>query len=158
MNRDQAERWVVISALVVAGVYAYRRLTETPADTTSLKSVLGIGAPPKAGAFVTAWGFTFLGVSVLATASPPLGGAFAILIMAASFLTNGPAILGDVQKQQTTGLSAAAAAAQQSGATSIISKVPGVALPFTDPSSPLGAPIQGSLSNQGLGTPAAGVR
>lgn len=101
MSNDQAERWVVISALVVAGVWAYRRLTEQPATAFSVKSAVGQGAPLAAGAFITSWGVVFLGVSVMAAASPPLGGAFAILIMTTDLLANTPALVGDVGKQST---------------------------------------------------------
>lgn len=102
MSPDMAERWVVISALVVAGVYAYQRLAAggQTQPKASLQSIVGAEKPPAAlGAFVTAWGFTFLTVSILATANPELGAAFAILIMTADLLTNLPAITGIVGKR-----------------------------------------------------------
>lgn len=94
MSEDQAQQWVVISAAIVLGVYAYRRVTETVADQVSLRELVGLGQPAPVGSFVTAWGFTFLVVSILATANAQLGGAFAMLIATSDFLTNAPALFG----------------------------------------------------------------
>lgn len=124
MNQQTAERWVTISAALVLGMYAYRRLTESPSDTATIKNVFGIGAPAPLGKFITAWGVVFLGISIMATAAPGLGGSFAILVAAADFLTNSQAVFTDVGVQQTKGLSASAAAAQMVGATSLIQTIP----------------------------------
>lgn len=94
MTDESAQQWVVISAAVVLGVYAYRRVTETAADQVTLRELVGLGNPAPLGSFVTAWGFTFLVVSIIATANPPLGGAFALLIATSDFLTNAPALFG----------------------------------------------------------------
>ena len=99
MDKGTAERWVVISALVVAGIYGYRRVVE-PAEKGNLKNILGQGNPVPIGQFVTAWGFCYLVIAIMAEASPGLGGAFAILIGVSDLLTNGPALFGDINKQQ----------------------------------------------------------
>ena len=101
MDNSTAERWVVVSALTVGGIYAYRRLTE-PAQPGGLKNIVGVGPPVPLGQFATAWGFTFLVVGIMATASPGLGGSFAILIMTADLLTNTANLTADVAKQQGT--------------------------------------------------------
>lgn len=109
MDKATAERWVTISAVLVAGIYAYRRLTETVSPPTSFKNLLGVGPLPPLGVFVTAWGFTFLVVSIMAEAAPGLGGAFAILIGTSDLLTNSSSVFADVGKH--TGQPATTAAA-----------------------------------------------
>jgi hypothetical protein len=100
MTDSQAEQWVITSALVVAGVYGYRRLTEQPtAPPVTLKELAGAGQLPPLGAWATAWGFTFLVVSIIATAAPELGAAFAILIATGDLMTNAQSILKDVGAQ-----------------------------------------------------------
>lgn len=101
MDSSTAERWVTISALIVAAMYGYRRVTEPVASPTTAKSLVGVGNPAPLGAFATAWGFTFLIVSIMASAAPGLGGAFAILIAASDFLTNSAAVFADVTKLET---------------------------------------------------------
>ena len=127
MSRDSAQRWVVISALLVAGVYGYRRITE-PVQPGKLSNILGIGELVPLGQFATAWGFTYLVVAIMAEAAPGLGGAFAILIAAADFLANTGSAVADIGKAESgklkattlnfgaTALSSAAPAAQQAAA------------------------------------------
>jgi hypothetical protein len=89
MTSGQAERAVVTSAVVVAAVYAYRSLTEGTSTTASgASNLLGIGAPAQLGRFVTAWGFTFFVLSLLAEAAPGLGGSFAILAAVTDIMAN----------------------------------------------------------------------
>jgi hypothetical protein len=97
VNRSTAEHWVVISAVVTAGVYFYRLITEGSSPPATLKRTAGAGSPPvPVGAFATAWGFTYLIVALIAEAAPGLGGAFAILIMAGDLLANGSEVFKDV--------------------------------------------------------------
>lgn len=98
MTSEGAERAITISALVVAGVYAYRRLNEPASTQTSgrLAQLAGKGAPPPLGVFITAWGFTFLMLSVVASAAPGLGGSMAILVALGDILSNGQQIAKDV--------------------------------------------------------------
>lgn len=111
MDRSSAERWVTISAFIVIAVYGYRRITE-PAEAGGLKNIAGQGSPVPLGQFVTAWGFCFFVVAILAEASPGFGGPFAILIATADVLNNMQGLLQAVAKQapQVTGGSTAAAA------------------------------------------------
>lgn len=94
MSSDTAERWVVISALTVIGIYAYRRLIE-PVQKGGLKNIVGIGNPVPLGQFATAWGVTFLILSFIATASPGVGGSLSILVMTGDILANGGQIASD---------------------------------------------------------------
>jgi hypothetical protein len=119
VNEATAERWVVISAVTVAGVYAYRRVVEPSSPPATAKKILGVGGLPPLGAFATAWGFVYLVVAAMATAAPGLGGGFAILIMTADLLTNTADLTKDLgQQQQKQKLPAAVpASAAKPGAT-----------------------------------------
>lgn len=99
MDSSTAERWVVVSALIVIAVYGYRRIVE-PVQQGNLKNIIGIGNPVPLAQFMTAWGFTYFVLAVAANASPGLGGSMAILIATGDLLTNAPAILGDVTHQE----------------------------------------------------------
>ena len=102
MTDSQAEKWVVTSALIVAAIYGYRRLTETPGQPpVTLKQVAGVGELPPLGAWATAWGFTFLVIALIATASPEVGASFAVLIAVGDLMTNAQSIFADVGQQQS---------------------------------------------------------
>lgn len=99
MTKAGAERAVVISALVVFIVYFYRHFTEGT-DTNSsggLGQLLGIGTPASIGKFVTAWGFVFFILAIVADAAPGLGGSFAILAATGDVLANTTQVAKDVQ-------------------------------------------------------------
>jgi hypothetical protein len=122
MSQGTAERWVVISALVVAGVYAYRRIVE-PVQTGNLKNIIGIGNPVPLGQFATAWGTMYLVIAIMASAAPGLGGGFAILVMTGDLLTNTANLTADLNKQQGTTTQAAtggAATTTTGGASNIV--------------------------------------
>jgi hypothetical protein len=94
MQPANAENWVTTSALVVIVVYGYRRITESGIGK-GVKSLTGSGEPSSFGQFITAWGFTFFVISLLAQASPGFGGSVALLVMTADLLTNAQAVFGD---------------------------------------------------------------
>lgn len=99
MNSADSDRWVVIAALVVVGIYAYRRLTETVSTQgISVKGALGLANPLPVSAFVTAWGFTFFVIALMAAFNPALGGAFALLVMTTDLLTNAPALFSKTSR------------------------------------------------------------
>lgn len=101
MNQQSAEKAVTISALIVAGVYIYRRLTEGtgPATGSKLAQLAGQGSPPPAGVFITAWGITYLVISILASASPGFGGSFAILVATGDLLSNTQQVANDINQK-----------------------------------------------------------
>lgn len=152
MNKATAERWVTISALLVAGVYAYRRLTEATSQPVTLKKLVGIGNPVPLGAFATAWGFTFLVIAVMAEAAPGLGGAFAILIGTSDLLTNSSSVFGDVAKAQAGQLTAVAeTSAITTGVASGLSTIGHNAVSFT------GKTLTGKISNFNDSGTASGI-
>lgn len=108
MSEQTAERWVTISAFIVAAVYGYRRITEATAPPVTLKKLAGIGELPPLGSFATAWGLMFLIIAIMTEAAPGLGGGFAILVATSDLLTNSSSVFADVSKQEQAGTSAAA--------------------------------------------------
>lgn len=111
MNRSQAETAVTGSALVVGGIYVYRRLSETDAQVSAakglrLKQLAGAGPVLPVGPFVVGWGFTFLVLALLAQVDPRLGGNLAILVATGSILTNGEQLFSNLQGQLGGGSSA----------------------------------------------------
>jgi hypothetical protein len=146
MDQATAERWVTISALLVIAVYGYRRITET-AQPGTLRNVLGQSPPVPLGQFVTAWGVTFLGIAIMAEASPPLGGSFAILIAVADFLNNAQPLFSDLGKQQKQPTAAAG-----SSSTTPAPGTPGATNPastgsaFQNPFAPITSPLTGPLT------------
>lgn len=176
MSKQGAERAVTISALVVFGVYFYRHLTEgtsfasTPSNcpvpksnsgsVTKVEQFLGFGTAANLGQFITAWGFTFFVISMMAQAAPGLGGAFAILVMTADLLGNGCQLFHDVNTKVTaqSAGSAATSGAQSVGAqastqphSNFYGQPPGV--PITG--GPQGgiAPFSGAAAAVGQGLP-----
>jgi hypothetical protein len=153
MSDAHAEQWITVSAVTVAGVYAYRRLTEPAKPPATAKKIVGIGDLPPLGPWATAWGLTFLMVALMAEVSPSLGGSFAILIAAGDLLTNSASVFADVAKQEDNKGAAAAAAKAgasadatasdpntnpvQAGASSVAGAVGDVAPTFVPPFIPL---------------------
>jgi hypothetical protein len=83
MNEAQAQTAVTVSATVVAGMYAYRKLTETKTSSST-------------GHFVIGYAFTFITLAVIAQAAPGVGGPLAVLIATGDLLTNGTALFKDL--------------------------------------------------------------
>lgn len=111
MTREGAESAVTASALIVGGIYVFRRLSETDVQLTSssglrLKQLAGAGPVMPAGPFVTGWGFTFLVISLMAQAAPDLGGSFALLVAAGAVLGNGVAVSQDISSKLGAGAGA----------------------------------------------------
>lgn len=106
MTKTQSNEAIIISALLVAGIYGYRRATEPLSGAKEKQN----GASPRQlaqpftgeeiaplGRFVTGWGFAYLVISIMGAASPGLGGWFAILLGTGSVLGNGLAISQDLE-------------------------------------------------------------
>lgn len=164
MDRAAADRWVTISAVIVLGMYGYRRLTEAASSPVTIKKLIGVGNPVPLGAFATAWGFTFLVLSIMAEAAPGLGGGFAILIATSDFLTNSQSVFSDVTKQEGSAAGSTSASTtpnpQTQAATvgSNLVDVPGGGLAPLEPLDPGGAPVGGiiGLTGTGINTPPLG--
>lgn len=105
MNAQGADRAITTSALLVAGIYTYRRLTEGAGSPSGSKAaqLLGRGSPPSIGVFITAWGTAFLVMAIVAQASPGLGGSFAILTAVADLMSNGQQLAADINGKVAAG-------------------------------------------------------
>lgn len=106
MNQKSAETAVVSSALIVGGIYAYRKLVEgsIPPNTNrvsvdkkgKLATIAGYGDLPPIGQFITGWGFAFTVMALLSQFAPSFGGSLAILVATGDVLGNGLAVSQDV--------------------------------------------------------------
>lgn len=106
MTQQGAERAVTVSALVVAGIYTYRRLTEgsgPPTKGSKVAQLAGQGAPANVGSFITAWGLVYLVISIVTSAAPSLGGSFAILVAVGDALTNTAQVATDINSKVAGG-------------------------------------------------------
>lgn len=94
MTADSAKTAVTMSAVVVGGVYAYRKLA-TPNAKASPTSH-----------FVLGFMVVYVGLAMVAEVAPDVGGMFAWLIAVGDLLVNGTQITKDIN----TGLKTTAAA------------------------------------------------
>jgi hypothetical protein len=124
VNQAQGETAVTTSALIVTGLYAYRKATEgetkAPASQKTAKGVkgyveapLGLGELAPLGEWATGMGFTFILLSILTSVNSTFGGSFAILVATGAVLTNGQAVLKDLEH----GLNSTSAAAPAPGSS-----------------------------------------
>lgn len=120
MTPQGAEKAITTSALIVAGIYAYRRVTEGSGSPSGSKAaqLLGQGSPPSVGVFITAWGTAFLIMSIMATVSPGLGGSFAIVTAVADVLSNGQQLATDINGKLGTTTTTSKTAASKTAASS----------------------------------------
>jgi hypothetical protein len=87
-----ANSMIKVAALVVAGIYAYRRFTEGTAQELKVSTKI-----TPLGQFVVAWSVVFFGLTLLAGPTPTLAGNMAILVMLGSILANGQQVSKDLQ-------------------------------------------------------------
>jgi hypothetical protein len=100
MTADGAKSAVTISAVVVGGTFAYRKIT-SPAGT------------PTTSHFLLGFMVVYITLSILADAAPEIGGMGAALVAVGDLLTNGTAITNDLNR----GLKATAAATKPTATT-----------------------------------------
>ncbi len=89
----QANSAIKVSALIVGGVYLYRRFTEgTASELKASETVTPLGR------FLVGWGVVFFSLSALAGPFPGVAGELAILLVLGTLLTNGVQISKDLNK------------------------------------------------------------
>lgn len=122
MSKGTAERLVVSSAVVVGGVYAYLRY----------KGQAKLSLPE----FGTAWGVTFLVLSLVASIAPAVAGGFSLIILTSDLLENQPALSAAIASdtQAPSGLTGVDTA---SGAILPLNQLPRTPVPITPASQPL---------------------
>jgi hypothetical protein len=102
---------VKISALVVAGVYLFRRFTEdVPERVTHPQNQV---AP--LGRFILAFSILYLSLSIAVGPAPTLAAAMAILIMVAVLLANGISVTQDLREGLGTAKPKTAARGRRGG-------------------------------------------
>lgn len=108
---EQGEKAVTISALVTGGMYAYRYYTEKPSGAESTetkgaveayKAAYGWGPVLPLHKWVPAMGITYLVLSILASASPQIGGDGAILVGTGAFFGNALALKKDLNGEKSS--------------------------------------------------------
>jgi hypothetical protein len=98
----RAQKWVLTAAILVAVMYAFRRIVEpsvttAPARGGTAAKITGAGSPPPAlGQWAVSYGVGFLLLSVIALGAPELAASVAMLMVAGSFLTNGTSLIADI--------------------------------------------------------------
>lgn len=108
MSPEQSENAIALSALIVGGMFAYRKAVEPnaasfkkeypePSVIADYKSVFGAAPPIEWAQWVKATGVLFIGVSILGSASPDIGGNLAILIATTAIIGQGLAVAHDLQ-------------------------------------------------------------
>lgn len=108
---ESANSMIKIGALLVGGIYAFRRFTEGTAEQEKRSTKL---AP--LGQFVIAWGTVFLVLSIIAPAAPTLAGNMALLLVVASLLSNGVQASKDIKAGMNRSLKERNAALPHRGA------------------------------------------
>lgn len=92
MSPEKAQNTIKVAALVVGGVYLYRRFTEGSAVENGGHQVTPLGR------WLVGWGVVFFSLSVISGYWPGLAGELAVLIMITTLITNGVQIAGDLHK------------------------------------------------------------
>ena len=112
MTRGQAEQAVVISALVVGGVWAWRKLIEpatsqagkAAGSNSQLLKVIGAEpTPANTAEFAVGFGFTYMTLSIGATIAPDVAGYLAVLVAVGDLLINGASVFADINQQLGAG-------------------------------------------------------
>lgn len=113
MNTEQAENSVTLSALVVTGMYAYRKAVEPVPNFKRLteegkggvraqniikdyQAIFGAAPPVEWSQFLKAAGALYITLAIVAQASPDIGGAAAILIAGSAVIGGGVAVMNDL--------------------------------------------------------------
>ena len=125
-----AEATIVVCAVIVGGVWAFRTLYETgksgielssgPKEGKSqLQTLAGMSVhPAKPAEFIVGFGFVFFSLSVIALPAPDLAKWFAVLIAVGTTLANGSQLFTDINAGVST------ATTLESGATTELATKP----------------------------------
>ena len=108
MTKASAEQAVTVSALLVGGIWAYRKVIEpatsqagkNTASSSQLLKVIGAEpTPANAAQFAVGFGFTYMTLATVATFAPDVAGWLAILVAAGDLLINGASVFTDISSQ-----------------------------------------------------------
>ncbi|HET9721121.1 MAG TPA: hypothetical protein VFP55_13655 [Solirubrobacteraceae bacterium] len=102
---SRAQRWVLTAGLLTLIIYTFRRIVEPTTSAAprggSAARLAGHGSPPPSlEHWAVSYGAAFLGLSILAMATPELAASIAALAVAGNLLSNGSAITSDITRLQ----------------------------------------------------------
>ena len=117
LNAAHAQKWILASAIVVAGMYLVRRLVEgagvigvgSNTNNSRTLALLGSGPPPPLETWLVAYGVSYTGLAIIALGAPELAAAFAILVMVVNVINNGATVSRDLTALQRVQMPASAA-------------------------------------------------
>lgn len=102
----KAQSWVLVSAVLTAVIYAFRKMVEpsTPPSkkTGKLASLVGAGQTPTTENWVISYGAAFMILSIVALGAPELAASLAIMALAGNLLTNGITLASDLTNLEGT--------------------------------------------------------
>jgi hypothetical protein len=137
MTRGGAETAVLTSAVVVGGIWAFRKVVE-PATVQSSRAsnpsqavLKVIGAEPRpanTAQFAVAFGFVYVTLSTVATFAPDVAGSMAILVAVGELITNGAAVFTDIldQVSETSAGEPAGTPASKAQSKALAGAAPGI--------------------------------
>lgn len=117
MDRSQSNDAIVVSALVVGGVYLYRYVwdkangkletkTVKLSEAESIEVLAGLNGQLATPAhFLIAYGAVYFGLSLVSMLSPTAGGGFAVLVAVGDFLTNGLSVVTSLSEGERKSVS-----------------------------------------------------
>lgn len=108
MTGEQSENAITLSALVVGGMFAYRKAVEPnatefkkeypePSVLADYKSVFGAAPPIGWAQWLKAVGSLYIGISIVGAMSPQVGGSLAILVGTSAVIGQGLAVAHDLK-------------------------------------------------------------
>jgi hypothetical protein len=99
----RAQKWVLAAAILTAIIYGFRRALEpsvqqAPARGGTASKLAGAGSPPPSlGHWAVAYGAGFILLSFVSLGAPEVAASIAMLMVAGTMITNGTAIVTDIQ-------------------------------------------------------------
>lgn len=100
-STERAQKWVLVSALLTAVIYGFRRTIE-PAQTSStpaknkLAALAGSGSPPALGQWLVSYAVAFGFLAVIALGAPEFAASLAGVVVLGNLLNNGTTIVADL--------------------------------------------------------------
>jgi hypothetical protein len=108
----RAQKWILAAAILTAVIYGFRRALEpsvaqAPARGGTTSKLAGAGSPPPSlGHWAVAYGAGFVLLSFLSLGAPEVAASIAMLMVAGTAITNGTALVTDIQTLEGTGKTA----------------------------------------------------
>lgn len=128
---QRAQKWVLAAAILSAVMYGFRRIvepsvSEAPARGGKVAKITGAGSPPPSlSHWAISYGAGFFLLSVLSFGAPEVAASIAMLMVAGTGLTNGTAILTDINSLEGASSSTATAAITQKTPDPPVTHLPG---------------------------------